>query len=124
MDVDSPVGPSMVVLGSARLPKGIGGNEASALMIELSIDSEDGRIEEVATTLLLPGYTALLRSLLIGRRLDEVEGAAQQLGARLRGALLRPTVAALANAVSHGTHREGALAAGRDGASWAEIPRW
>lgn len=121
MDVASLVEPSLIVLGSARLPKGLGGTEPSALMIELSVDAEEGRIADVATTLLLPGYTALLRSLLVGRRLDEVEGAAQQLSGRLRGALLRPTIAALANAASYGARRDGALAASRDGASWADV---
>jgi hypothetical protein len=73
-------------------------------MIELSVDSEDGRIVDVATTLLLPGYTALLRSLLVGRRLDEVECAARKLSAHLRGPLLRPSIAALAKAVANGAN--------------------
>ncbi len=117
MDPASPAESYLIVLGSARLPKGMGGDEPSALMVELTVDSEGERIVDVATTLLLPGYTALLRSLLVGRRLSEVECAAQQLSARLCGPLLRPTIAALANAVSNGATIGAALAASRDGAS-------
>ncbi len=97
----SPVAPPFIVLGTARLPKVVVGDLSSALMIELALDSQDGCIVDVATTVPLPGYTAVLRSLLIGRRLDEVEGAVQKLAAHVRGPLLRPTIAALANAVSN-----------------------
>ena len=55
-----------IAIGSARLPKTITGAEAGALLVELSFS--DGCIADVATTLPLPGYTALLRSLLVGRR--------------------------------------------------------
>lgn len=88
-------------MGNARLPKGIDGGQPSSLMIELALDSDDSRIVDVATSVALPGYAALLRSLLIGRRLDEVECAAQTLSVHLRGPLLKPTIAALANAVSN-----------------------
>jgi len=91
----------LIVLGCARLPKSIGGEQPSTLIIELALDTQDGRIAHVATTMPLPGYNATLRSLLLGRRLDEVEGATQKLSAHLRGPLLKPTLAALANCVSN-----------------------
>ena len=91
----------LVVMGNARLPKSMYGEQPGSLMIELAFDSDDGRIVDVATSIALPRYAALLRSLLIGRRLDEVERAAKTLAEYLRGPLLKPTIAALASAVSN-----------------------
>lgn len=93
--------PALIVLGSARLPRTVGGEQPSTLMIELAVDSQNGRIADVAATVPLPGYIGTLRSLLVGRRLDEVEDTAQKLSAHLRGPLLKPTIAALANCVAN-----------------------
>ena len=109
MKPPAPARPPLIVLGSARLPKSIGGEEPSAVLIELTVDSADGRVVDVAATIALPGYVSLLRTLVIGRRLDEVEGAAQELNAYLRGPLLKPTIAALAKAATYGTSSEEAL---------------
>ena len=103
MDRDSPAVQSFVSVGSARLPKTVSGDGPGVLMIELILDSEAGRIVEVAATIPLPGYAALLRSLLVGQRMDEVEAVARRLSGQFRGPLLRPTIAALASAVSNGT---------------------
>jgi hypothetical protein len=67
-------------------------------MLELTLDRPDGCITEVATSSSLPGYTRLLRRLLIGQQLDAVEGIAQGLCAHYRGPLLKPTIAALRSA--------------------------
>ncbi len=100
----SPVSRSdadFVVLGSAHLPKALTGGQSSSLLVEIVFDSQERRIINVATTIALPGYVALLRSLLVGRRLEEVDGVTEELSAHLRGPLLRPTLAALTNAVSN-----------------------
>ena len=102
VDPASPPAPAFIVIGSARLPKTVGGEESGALMIELAVNTQDGRVTDVAATVPLPGYIGTLRSLLVGRRLDEVEDTAQKLSAHLRGPLLKPTIAALANCVSNG----------------------
>ncbi len=101
LDRASPTAPALIVLGSARLPKTVGGEQPSTLMIELAVNSQDGRIADVAATVPLPGYIGTLRSLLVGRRLGEVEDTAQKLSAHLRGPLLKPTIAALVNCVSN-----------------------
>ena len=101
MDQASSIAPSVIVHGSARLPKSIGGEQSGTLIVELTLDAEGGHIADVAATVSLPGYVALLRSLLVGCRRDEVEAALEQLASHLRGPLLRPTIAALANAVSN-----------------------
>ena len=92
-----------VTLGTARLPKTLSGEAAGVLSVELSLDAEAGQIVHVDSTIALPGYTAVLRSLLVGRRLDEVECCAQRLRTQLRGPLLKPTIAALASAVVNAT---------------------
>jgi len=102
MDAASRAVHAFVSVGTARLPRMVSGDPPCVLMIEFSLDAEAGRIVDVATTIPLPGYAALLRSLLIGRRLDEVDGVAGQLRGQLRGTLLRPTIAALASAASYG----------------------
>ena len=97
-----------VVCGVARLPRSVGGGESRVLMVELVLDTRDGPILDIATTMSLPGYTTLLRRLFLGRSLDGVQEAAQQLCLHYRGPLLRPTIAALANAVANSrNHAEG-----------------
>lgn len=98
---DEPPQLPFIVAGSARLPRSIAGEQASPLMVELVLDPRDRCILDVATTISLPGYAALLQRLLIGRRVDEAEAVARNLCTRYRGPLLRPTIAALANAVSN-----------------------
>lgn len=90
-----------VAVGAARLPRSISGEQPSYLMLELVLNSADGSITDVATSVALPGHTALLKRLLLGRALDDVEAIARNLCAYYRGPLLRPTVAALANAVAN-----------------------
>ena len=89
---------SYVVIGAARLPASIAGEYSQALMVELTLDGPRGCISEVATSISLPGYTELLRGLLIGQRLEAVEGLTWRLCRHLHSPLLRPTVAALMNA--------------------------
>src|SRR3990172_11012595 len=93
-----------VAVGSARLPRSFAGNQASPLMVELVFDPA-GSILDVATSIPLPGYTALLKRLLIGHGLAEIERLVQDLCLRYRGPLLRPTIAALANAVANSRDR-------------------
>lgn len=102
---DASPGLPFIVLGAARLPRSIAGEHSSVLMVEFVLDARDGRIVDVATTMALSGHAALLRRLLIGRSLDDVEEIARSLCTRLRGPLLRPTVAALVNAVANGKNR-------------------
>ena len=102
-------GLAQIVVGTARLPKSVCGEQPSTLMIELVLDSQDARVVDAATTIALPGYAEMLRSLLIGRRLDEVEGVARELSAHLRGPFLRPTIAALASCVRNATRPSEAI---------------
>lgn len=104
MDVASLAEGPIILLGSARLPRSLGGDRGETLMIEFTLDGRDLHVVDVAATVALPGYIGLLQRFLIGRRLEEVEGAARQLCAHLRGPLLRPTFAALTNAVSNSTN--------------------
>ena len=99
--VEEPPSLRFITLGTARLPKSIAGDHSGSLLLELVLDSSDGRIVDVATTIALPGYTALLRRLLIGRRLDETEEISRRLFSHCRGPLLKPTIAALTNAASN-----------------------
>lgn len=94
-------GAPLIVVGSARLPKSVSGEQPDTLIIELSLDLRCGRVVDVGSTLPLPAYADMLHSLLVGRRLDELEEAAQELSAHLRGPLLRPTIAALASCFLH-----------------------
>ena len=89
-----------IAIGTARLPKSVGGDQGS-LLLELVLDSNAGCVIDVASTVLLPGYTGLLRRLLIGCRLDQVEEVARDLAAHFQGPLLRPTIAALTNAAAN-----------------------
>jgi hypothetical protein len=88
-----------VVMGVAQLPRTAG--LGAALVIELTVIPVANEISGVATSVTLPGYTALLQSLLVGRRLADVESVFPQLAARLRGPLLRPTLAAFERALRH-----------------------
>jgi hypothetical protein len=54
----------------------------------------------------LAAYNALLASILVGRALAELADVPDELLRRLRGPLLRPTIAALANALSQRADRE------------------
>ena len=99
--VDAPPrSASYGVVGTARLPRTVAGEQAAPLMIELLIDSRSGAIIDVAVTIQLPGYQALLQRL-VGSRLADVEAAGRALFASYRGPLVRPTLAALANAVAN-----------------------
>jgi len=94
--------PALVVVGTARLPQSLASHQSLALFIELELEPCDGHIQGIATSIGLPGYNALLRQLFIGQRLDELQGAMDQFRDRYRGPLLKPTIAALANAVNNG----------------------
>ncbi|MCH8009322.1 MAG: DUF3870 domain-containing protein [Chloroflexi bacterium] len=89
-----------VAVGTARLPSGASDEQARILTIELTVSLPDGRIVDVASTIPLPGYTALLQGLLSGLQLNQVEEAARQLEEHLCGPLLKPTIAALQKAAS------------------------
>jgi len=69
-------------------------------MLELSV--EEGRIVDIDSSVRLPAYTALLRTLFVGRLLDEVMAVGDVLASRLIGPLLKPTIAALQNAATNG----------------------
>ena len=101
---------AFVAVGSARLPKTLSGDLAGVLLVELSLDPKTGHIVDVYASLPLPGYVELLRRLLVGRCSCDAQHAFDQLGQHLRGALLKPTVAALidalANGVSHADHED------------------
>ena len=89
-----------VAVGTARLPSGASDEQARILTIELTVSLPDGRIVDVASTIPLPGYTALLQGLLSGLQLNQVEEAARQLEEHLCGPLLKPTIAALQKAAA------------------------
>lgn len=99
--LEHTTGPPFVAVGAARLPRSLAGEQPGCLMLELVLNSADGSITDVATSVALPGHTALLKRLLLGRPLDEVEAIARDLCAYYRGPLLRPTIAALVNAVAN-----------------------
>ena len=88
-----------VAVGTARLPASVGG--AEVLAIELAVDAATNEIVEIVSTFQLPNYAALLRRLFVGRQLGDIDKGVQELGARLRGPLLRPTQAAITKAVSN-----------------------
>jgi len=94
--------PALVVVGSARLPQSLAHQQPTALLLELGLDAQGECIVDVTTSISLPGCNALLRQLLVGKRLEELGGAIEQLRARLRGPLLKPTIAALVNAIANG----------------------
>ncbi len=89
-----------VVVGTARLPNAASDEQARILTIELTVSLPDGRIVDVASTIQLPGYTALLRGLLNGLQMSQVEEAAQDLEGHLCGPLLKPTISALQKAAT------------------------
>ena len=89
-----------VAVGTARLPAAASDEQTRILTIELTVSLPDGRIVGVASTIPLPGYIALLRGLLSGLKMNQVEAAAQDLEGHLYGPLLRPTIAALQKAAA------------------------
>ena len=89
-----------LVLGVARLPRQLSGEHGPSLMLELAVDTEGGLIVDVATNVNLPAYNALLREVLVGRRLADVDLCGREFAARCRCALVKPTVAALASAAA------------------------
>jgi hypothetical protein len=97
----------VIAHGAARLPKTLVGESTVALIVELFLDAGGVRILDVAATISVPGYTTLLRRLLVGRSLDEIDAASKAFAERYRGPLLRPTIAALTNAVlNHQTRQQ------------------
>ena len=98
-----PATHTRIAVGSARLPKSVCGEQLSTLIVEFVLDSQNDCVVDVATTIPLPGYAEMLRSLIIGRRLDEVEGMARVFSAHLRGPFLKPTLAAVADCVRNAT---------------------
>lgn len=93
-----------VVHGVARLPKSIAGESPACLLVELVLNADDLRVMDVAATPALPGYAALLRQVLVGHSLDRLEETALVFSGRYQGPLLRPTLAALANAALNSTN--------------------
>lgn len=92
----------LLLQGMARLPSQLSGEHGLALMLELGIDTEQGVIADVSTNMNLPQYDALLREVLIGRRLADVDACADEFAARCRCPLAKPTLAALRNALGRG----------------------
>lgn len=107
-----------VAVGTARLPAAASDEQTRILTIELTVSLPDGRIVDVASTIPLPGYTALLRGLLSGLQMNQVEEAARQLEEHLCGPLLKPTIAALQKAAASAN----AAAAVREAAPPATSP--
>ncbi len=92
-----------VTVGTARLTNAASEEQTRILTIELTVSQPDGHIVDVASTIPLPGYTALLRGLLNGLQMNQVEEAAQDLEGHLCGPLLKPTIAALQKAAAAST---------------------
>jgi hypothetical protein len=88
------------VVGTARLPRTLAGEQSAPLIIELAFDDASKTITGVASTIQLPLYQTLLRNL-IGVQLAELEFVARGVFAGYSGPLLRPTLAALANALAN-----------------------
>ena len=89
-----------IAVGTARLPAASSEEQAWILTIELTVSLPDGRIVDVASTIPLPGYIAMLQTLFKGLQVNQVEEATQHLGEHLGGPLLRPTIAALQKAAA------------------------
>lgn len=104
----------IVAVGIARLPRAVVGDGGQPLMIELTVEP-GGLISAVAATVSLPGYQALLQGLLVGTHIDQAEAAVCRIASRLRGPLLRPTLAAVANALANVRSEAAAVAAGGGG---------
>lgn len=113
--VDLGSGLPIVAVGIARLPRAIVGDGGQPLMIELTVDLPAGLISAVSATVALPGYQALLQGLLVGTHIDQAEAAAQRIAQHFRGPLLRPTLAAVANALANMRSEAAAVAAGGGG---------
>lgn len=99
------LGLPVIALGTARLPAGALGDKPSPLIIELALDDTGTRVLEVATNIPLPGYNRMLRRLLVEKCLKDADAIAEQIESLCKGPLMKPTVAALKNAVAQ-THRE------------------
>ncbi|GAG14105.1 unnamed protein product, partial [marine sediment metagenome] len=80
---------AFVTVGTARLPKSIAGEQSGPLIVELTLDSDGKRITDIATSLSLPGYIALLRELLVGSHVNDLEAVVQRVAEHYRGPLLR-----------------------------------
>jgi hypothetical protein len=98
--VSQQIGGWCGVVGTARLPRTLAGDQTAPLIIELAFDPSTGQVTDVATTLALPYYQTLLRTL-VGHRLDDLETATRRAFANYRGPLLRPTLAAIASALAN-----------------------
>jgi hypothetical protein len=104
-DESNPRDLFQIAIGTARLPNSITSDGGRAFLIELLVDAKNSRIIDLSATLPLPHYVSILRSLLIGRAVSEVEEVCRRLATYVRGPLLRPTAAALANAAANYTGR-------------------
>ena len=93
-----------IAVGTARLPNAASEEQARILTIEITVSQPDGHIVDVASTIQLPGYIALLRGLLNGLQMNQVEEATHDLEAHLCGPLLRPTISALQKAAAASTN--------------------
>ena len=91
----------VVVHGIARLPKVCGGNEQpQPLIVELVLDPDGQRITNVSTNFPFDGYLSLLRRLLIGRYVEDIQQqVVPYLPDHCRSPLLKPTLAALQQAL-------------------------
>lgn len=93
---------TITVGGTARFPASLAASDASQLEISLTIDARTGRIAGMTTTITEGKYEELLRLMLVGRQIDEVGRIVRELRTTLGGRLLKPTIEALASAVTKG----------------------
>jgi hypothetical protein len=99
-----------VVHGAARLPKSVVGESPGSLLLELVLDPEDLRVIDIAAMPALPGYLTLLRQVFLGRPFDGLEEAGTLFMERYQGPLVRPTLAALSNALLNRRNQQEATA--------------
>lgn len=90
----------LVIVGTARLPEALSQDGLTGLLLELTVEPRTNRIIDVAASIQLPSYVALLKQALVSQSLDRLEDALERIRAHLQGPLVRPTVAALQHAVS------------------------
>ena len=83
--------PTFILAGFAKLPAKVPGD----LTLELEVDPYDMRIVDAACSCL----PALGQKLLVGTRLDDLEGAIGQIRARYVGATQRAMIASLEDAL-------------------------
>ena len=79
----------------------VGDGGHTVLLLEIAYHAGDRCILDIATTLSLPGYTALLQQLLIGRPIDDALQAAAALVDHYHGPLSKATLSAIANAIAN-----------------------